>query len=227
MKKLILVLALVFCVSGVAQATLIDMGTDSLGNKLIYDKDYDITWYDFTYYSAGWDDAVDWANNLIVDLGDGVTIDDWRLPTAYNPDGSVSDFGYNVTGSEMGHLYYTELGNLGFKAPNGTYPQPGWDLKETGPFENLELGAGYGYWTGEDNAPAQGQWAIVDVWFFYPLYGKHDGSHKWDEYQALAVYSGKIEISAGDPVPEPSTMVLLGLGLAGVAAWRSKRRRLW
>ena len=32
---------------------------------------------------------------------------DWRLPTALNQDGSGPDLGY-VTGSEMGHLHYTE-----------------------------------------------------------------------------------------------------------------------
>ena len=103
-------MALFFCVSGFAHATLIELGTDSLMNKLIYDDDYNITWYDFSYSRSDWDGAVAWADALSVNY-DGISYDDWRLPMAYNPDGSGPDWGYDVTGSEMGHLYYTELGN--------------------------------------------------------------------------------------------------------------------
>ncbi len=63
MKRLVLVLAMVFGVSGFAQATLMVTGmgenlSTGLSYKLIYDDDYDITWYDYTYDSTGWGDAV-------------------------------------------------------------------------------------------------------------------------------------------------------------------------
>lgn len=34
----------------------------------------------------------------------------WRLPTAIHADGTGPCAGYNCTGCEMGHLFYTELG---------------------------------------------------------------------------------------------------------------------
>ena len=56
MKKLILVIAFLVFSSSVANATLINRGTDSLGNRLIYDDILDITWYDLlkpTKFMAG------------------------------------------------------------------------------------------------------------------------------------------------------------------------------
>jgi hypothetical protein len=74
------------------------------GGGLIYDTDRNITWYDYSYmgpFEAGatWDQAVSWASSLTVGGVSG-----WRLP--------MSDFCEyeNCSGSEMGHLYYIELG---------------------------------------------------------------------------------------------------------------------
>lgn len=85
-----------------AHALLINRGTDTEGNRLIYDDDFDITWYDFTHSATTWDNQVNWADDLTVDFG-GDTYDDWRLPTAFNQDGSGPDGG-EATDSEMGHL---------------------------------------------------------------------------------------------------------------------------
>ena len=93
-------------------------GTDSLGNRLIYDSDLDITWYDYTNDYDTWQNQMDWAGALYVDFG-GTHYTDWRLPTTvdgyqvYGYDGTTTE-GYNITSSEMGHLFYTELGNKGF-----------------------------------------------------------------------------------------------------------------
>lgn len=53
-----------------------------------------------------WASANTWAASLMV--GGGT----WRLPTAHNYDGNICAAGtYNCTGSEMGHLFYIELGS--------------------------------------------------------------------------------------------------------------------
>src|SRR3990172_7999677 len=103
-----LVIGLGLTVQG--QATLIDRGSG-----LIYDDDFNITWLQDANYAQtsgfdadgrmSWNTAMTWADALTYE---GFT--DWRLPSALNQDGSGPCLGY-CTGSEMGHLYYTELGN--------------------------------------------------------------------------------------------------------------------
>ena len=61
-----------------AEAFLINRGTDTLGNRLIYDDDRDITWYDFSNPEDIWANQVAWADMLVVDFG-GILIDDWRV----------------------------------------------------------------------------------------------------------------------------------------------------
>ena len=86
MKKLSILFVIVIMVFGLTSQSYADLtvvGTDSLGNQLIYDSALDVTWYDYTYYgSAGqggdygnWTSAVEWASGLTVG---GVT--GWRLP---------------------------------------------------------------------------------------------------------------------------------------------------
>lgn len=200
MKRLISVLALFFCVSGFAHATLIELGTDDQNNKLIYDDDYDITWYDCNDYLGNWWGASAWVDALSVNY-DGISYDDWRLPSAYNPDGTGPDWGYDVTGSEMGHLYYTELGNTA-----GSFTNPG-------PFDNL-----FGiYWLSETSE--------MSASIFYISSGLQWGDVKYEgPLSALAVCPGRV---GAVPVPEPGTVTLVGIGLLGIAVLRHKRRRLW
>jgi sRNA-binding regulator protein Hfq len=151
LPRLNLILALlIWLVLGLTmqvQAALIDRGLfDADGQpggpsvRLVYDADLDITWLgdgNFGLGSAfdqrdtlpndgrmGWPDAVDWADSLTVG---GFT--DWRLPTS----SGCRDF--SCTDSEMGHLFYTELGNA-----------PGGPLTNTGHFTNVQT---YVYWSSE------------------------------------------------------------------------------
>ncbi len=148
----LMIVTLSLCVR--AEAMLITRGVDDgNGNRLIYDTDWDITWYDYTNAGNNWSNQVAWADGLSIDFG-GTTFDDWRLPiTVDGPyvsgyDGTTTG-GYNITNSEMGHLYYTELGNKGNIATDGTHPQPGWGLSNTGPFQNLYSSF---YWSGTEYA---------------------------------------------------------------------------
>ena len=104
--------------AGTAQAALQDRDLD--GDSVVdafYDTDLDITWLRNADVNGvmDWDTAVAWADGFSFS-----GYDDWRLP--------VSDEcqGYDCTGSEMGHLWYVELGNTAGAMTN------------TGDFQNLQ-----------------------------------------------------------------------------------------
>ena len=95
-------LTIFLVISMPARADLYNRGTDILGNRLIYDDDKNITWYDYTHNQDTWQNQTNWASDLSVDFS-GFLYDDWQLPIAsYCPS---SPFCAN---RGMGHLYYTE-----------------------------------------------------------------------------------------------------------------------
>ena len=205
-RKLFLICLFMWTFCSVADATLFVRGVDSLGNQLIYDDDYDITFYDYTYkgdqeIGVTWHDAVDWAINLFVQF-DGNFYDDWRL-TKYS-DG-IWPFipEQEVTKPEIGHLYYTELGNSG----DG--------LNVWGPFQNMIDDK---YWhTNRSNHQH-------NAYFFDTANGTYGTAFMSSSYQlfsGMAVRQGDVLTSAA--VPEPGTFIMLGLGLLGFFIIRRER----
>ncbi|MBI5665291.1 MAG: hypothetical protein HZC49_09470 [Nitrospirae bacterium] len=149
---------------------------------------------------------MNWAAGLDVDFG-GTHYTDWRLPSTV--DGSfvfgsngTTTAGYNITNSEMGHLYYTELGNKGYWATDGTHPQLGWGLTNKGDFQHLIAdiywsGTEYSYYTSTDNA-----------WVFNSYYGvQSTGDETLHSLYALAVRPGDVTV-----VPEPVSSMLFLTG---------------
>ena len=145
-----------------AHADLYLRGTDTAGNRLIYDSDLDITWYDYSNAPNTWQNQMNWASALTVNFGVNI-FDDWRLPSAFD-----SCSGYNCTNSEMGHLYYIE---------GVTFSNPGF-------FLNLVLEDD---WSGTE-APCQTDCAFR----FYFGTGFQDPSGKSTLYYALAVRDGDV-----------------------------------
>lgn len=191
-----------------------------------YDTDLNITWladanyantsgYDAVGYtgymgSMSWADANTWAANLsFTDAVNNITYDNWRLPTTLQPDSSCGDqsgsfsFGSGCTGSEMGHLFYSELGgtaNQSILASNDP---------DVAKFTNL-----YDfYWSGTEFASN-----TVTAWNFAFSYGTVGVGGKDDSFYALAVSPGDV---AAVPEPQTYALMLAGLGLIG---WRSLRR---
>jgi hypothetical protein len=218
---LTVMMAMVLGFSVQAHATLILKGTDSLGNRLIYDTDLDITWYDYTSSPNPWQNQVNWADALSVTFG-GNTYTDWRLPTTvdgpytYGYDGTTTA-GYNITSSEMGHLFYTELGNAGWYDTSGNLTgcssSSPWCLTNTGDFQNLQPNV---YWSGTEYAANP-----FTAWHFDFIFGYQYNEGKGLNYYAIAVRPG--DVSA---VPEPGTMLLLGTGLAGLIVFRKRPGRI-
>ena len=208
-----------------ANATLIDRG-----NGLIYDDDLDVTWLQdanlaasntFGVSSIGADGSMDWdtataPNGWIAAMNaDGGTgylgFSDWRLPTTLQPDPTCSDQlpgtppqgrGFNCTGSEMGHLFYDELGGTaGDDLQSGSTPVPF--------FFNI----GVGYWSGTQS------FFPPDAWQFAFFEGIQESFGKIEPQLAWPVRPGD---SMAGAVPEPTTLLLLGLGLAGLGFARKR-----
>jgi len=196
--------------SGAVQAALNDRG-----GGLIYDTDRNITWLSDANYAAtqftatggiqgdadgkmNWSAANSWAANLSYG-----GYSDWRLAT------SDTCWGDNCTGSELGHLFYTELGGTA-----GNFI-----LSSSDP--NLALFSNVlpeQYWSGTAYAPNQADFA----WGFRMGIGQQRYDYQYHEFYAWAVRDGDVAA----PIPEPETyaMLLAGLGFLGFMAKRRKQQ---
>ena len=218
---LLSVLIMMIGLSVSAHAMLVPMGDGT-----IYDTDKQLSWLQDA--GAGgvknWAAANTWVNQLntiqnIYGVAGYAGRTNWRLPNA-DPGCGIN---YNCTNSEMGHLYYTELGNLGYCDASGNCPQAGWGLTHTGSFTNLQPDI---YWSGTAVGGPSHAWAF-DFTNGGQAYGASEPS-----YYAWAVSPGCRPFTYGlvsgicsTPVPASGTVGLIVLGLAGVITYGMRLRK--
>ena len=131
-----------------------------------------------------WLDAKSWINTFSVDgLGR------WRLPT------SDACRDSNCTGSEMGRLWYVELGNAA-----------GW-MASWGDFQNGQFDR---HWSGTQNLSD-----LSRAWYFEMYSGAQNFWLKSDPLYSMAVHAGDVGV-----VPDPATAasMLVGSGVVGFIA---------
>jgi hypothetical protein len=198
-----------------AQAALLDRG-----NGMIYDDVQNLTWlqdtrYAFTSGLTGydyvdafnrpahsvdpygrmiWSQAMSWTEQL--NFGGH---SDWRLPT------SDKVGGYNHSDSELGYMYYVNLGNKA-AFTDGVF-NPNYGFVNAGPFLNLPVHTAF--WTATPDAQAGRVWSFQGS-------GGFQGTTSADQYfDVWVVRDGDVAA-----VPEPSSAALLLLALFGAGAMR-------
>jgi hypothetical protein len=206
--------ALLFCgLAGMARAALVDRG-----GGLIYDNVLNITWLQDANLAATekfwvtsisaegymplvraniWIAAMNTANYL--------GYHDWRLPDAHNQDGTGPYDGPNVTGSEMGHMYYNNLKGTAYGQPlNPTFVD---DSGKIVSFQNLKIAP---YWSGTGADPDE----TFYTWRFDFTCGVQNVHYNQTDFYVWAVRPGDVA-----PVPLPSAIWLFGSGLAGIMGY--------
>jgi len=227
------IISLVLCAT--AEAALIKGEFEVIGEifpiPLIYDTDLDITWLGFGNHAAesiyddghsATDGRMTWAsaNNWAADLS-YLGFTSWRLPTAvaiqddpscqsiqYPGDGNF--YNYNCRSSEMGHLFYDELGGIVDIADNSSI------FDETF-FDGL-LHNNYWSSTLAEVGCHPGKPLITCAWDYDFKNSVTEDYRVNLNFHALAVHDGDIGMLGAVPIPPAVWLFCCGLiGLMCVA----------
>lgn len=217
--------------AGTAQAALLNRG-----GGLIYDTVQDITWladlnpsktqYDNSGGAQGyangqmeWLQANIWANELAYG---GYT--DWRLPTVVQPDASCStqfdpgdgtgvrSYGSGCVGSEMGHLFYNDLGGNAGESLLDATGDSATEIANLALFSNPQDGL---YWSSTNYAPDS-----KFAWAFFTTNGDQNAWNKGFQFIALAVRRGDSVSTVGEPGAIALSSLALGLMTLLGFVWR-------
>lgn len=233
MKKFLIALAIVFYMPvmvGTVSASLVTIGNVTtnmdggtvMSYNLIWDNDNNgnsVVWFD---YVTDWEYAgvnlEAWASGINNHVASSaynffddyiVTWDeaDWRLPSA----GMNPQLGFNQTSSELGHLYYDELG-LDIGTPE--YPTTDAELNATN-FDNLTTAW---LWTSTEHTE------YADSHYIFSTYNGQQDFDYWND--SFQVHSGIAIRNATviSPVPIPAAAWLFGSALISLFGFAKRKK---
>ena len=204
----------ILMLAGIGFASAATASLETRPDGMVYDTDLNITWLadanlpttntfgvsgiDTTYGNMNWNTAQSWV--AAMDAANYLGYSDWRLPTA-DP---ACGFNYNCPNSELGHLFYQELG---VTAGNSILTGNTVALAKFNNIQDLQ------YWTGTAYEPDP-----YYVWTF-SADGQQRGIDNIDFINAWAVRSGDVTA-----VPLPSALWLFGSALAGLIGIGRRKR---
>lgn len=219
------------------------------GSGLLYDDVLNVTWLQDANYAKTsgvdadgmmtWEAAASWLTGLnYYDATRDQYLTGWRLPTVKPISGKsfnyewqwdgTSDEGYNIISpnSEMGWMYYVNLGLLGWYLPDGTHPRSFgvmgsytaiWSgQRDVGLAKNVQSNAYWSMTGGTDYSDMQ-------AWTFTTAEGvQRDGFPRPNRLYVWAVRDGDV---IAQSVPEPGTWLTLAVGLSVIGGCVARRRR--
>ncbi len=144
-----------------------------------------------------WFGAQAWANNLTIGGVKG-----WSLPTT-----TPAIYGVNITTSQMGDLFYNQLGGAAWTDIATTH-NPNYNF-----FSNVQS---YAYWSGSEFAPNP-EGALG----FYTFNGFQYYGSKYSQLYAWAVRSGDLPAA----VPVPGAVWFFGSGLIGLLSFTRRKNK--
>jgi PEP-CTERM motif-containing protein len=199
-KVMILVVVMFLGYFAQAQATQINIGTATYSGSdynLIWDADNNgnsVIWLDYTSPLNYHHEQESWAAGL--NAGGVLT---------YNIDPS-----YTVAWSGDWRLPAKTDQLIGLGVTTSEWGHLYYD-ETTGAFQNV-IDDGV-YWS-------QTHWNVNKGWYIDTTNGFQEGALKWTTNYAIAVREGGV----ANAVPEPTTMILFGLGLLGVAGVSRRKK---